>query len=192
MTPGRTESRLADPAHKTERNQVHTVHAARVPPAHWLLARCELLLGALVCAALRCAALSLSIIGFGFSHSSILRSGPEPPHLPSLPLSPRPAALSSPPCARRSWFLPTVSSQSWLSACSSSKPPSFRSCLPRTRISTPLPPTTKLDLTFPPLYSTIAFVLTVPAKLQNGQPPPSTLYPSYSRHTRLPVFHWRG
>lgn len=94
--------------------------------------RCELL-GALLCAALRCAALSLSIIGFGFSHSSILRSGPEPPHLPNLPLSPRPAALSSPTCRRRSWLLPTVFSQSWLSACSSSKPPSFRPCLPRTK-----------------------------------------------------------
>lgn len=44
-----------------------------------------------------------------------------------------------------------------------------------------------------PLHSTIAFVLTIPAKLQSGHFPPSTFYPSSSRHTRLPpVFHWRG
>lgn len=132
MAAGHRESCLADPAHKTEPGTHCTCSkgtSGTLAFGPMQAARCS----ALLCAALRCAALSLSIIGFGFSHSPILRSGPEPPHLPNLPLSPRPAAPSSPTCRRRPWLLPTVFSQSWLSACSSSKPPSFRPCLPRTR-----------------------------------------------------------
>lgn len=172
------QSCLADPAHKTEPGTCRTCSKG----TSGTLAFGPMRAAWVLCSALRCAcaALSLIIIGFGFSHSSILRPGPEPPHLPSPPLSPRPAAPSSPSCGRRSWLLPTVVSQSWLSACSRSKPPPSRPCLPRTRSRRHfhLPPSSASPSL--PLYSTIALVLTAPAKLQHGHAPPSTIHPSSS------------
>lgn len=120
------------------------------------------------CFALRCAALLLSIIGFGFSHSSIFHSGPEPLRLPILPLSPLVPLLCSA-------LLVVDALGSSLQSSLSHGCPLARANLPR-----PVLPSLELDsdatathhearLHPSPLrYSTIVFVLPVPAKLPNG------------------------